>query len=137
VSCPTSRCLERATYYITVDVFGTGLSATIGAGFVGFIALSFLSRAVIGKATPPTRRVRLIEAALFAFAAVWMIASLIPYTVFVATRSAKVTAFNGSVPVPPALVEQTMKRFHNSPLYRDKSYRMCFSLRLVTYTENS
>jgi len=112
----------------THDVFSAGLSATIGAGFVSIIALSFLSRAVIWKAIPLTRRAHIIESALFTFAAVWIIASLIPYTVFVANRSAKVTAFNGSVPVPPAVVEQTMQRFHNSPVYSGKSYLRLFGI---------
>lgn len=132
---PAARCLELVIYDFVADVFASGLSATIAAGFISSIALFCLSRAIMRKATQPTRRARLIESALFAFGAVWMVASLIPYTIFVATRSAKVTAFNGSVPIPPALLAQTMKQFHDSPVYHDKSYRTCLALCLVIHTE--
>ena len=128
VGCPIACYLSSVVPDNLSDILGAGISATAAATFAGLVSFHFIVVAAIRRTTAaPSRRVLRLEASLLAFSAMWMIASLIPYTVFFATRRATVTAFAGRVPVPAATVEETMKSLHASPFYRDKTYCMWFA----------
>ena len=79
---------------------------------------------MIAIALPKVRTVpQRFVAPLFFFCATFIFASLVPFDVFYANRSAKVTAHIGSITVPPSVVQQIQEAAGLSPVYKDKLYR--------------
>jgi len=57
------------------------------------------------------------QAAIFGFFNVWLLATQIPYTVFVANNHAKITAFLDGVELPAQLVQATLAAAGESDKY--------------------
>ena len=64
-----------------------------------------------------------INSILLAFLSVWLLATLIPFTLFFATRYAHVRAFIGSQELPESVVQATQQSLGVSNKYSDKDYR--------------
>ena len=58
-----------------------------------------------------------IQAGIFTFFSVWLFATQIPYTVFVANHHAKITAFLDGVQLPAQLVQTTLSEAGESDKY--------------------
>ncbi|KAI5829539.1 hypothetical protein K523DRAFT_304717 [Schizophyllum commune Tattone D] len=101
------------------DILNAGIAVTVACGLTA--ALSLLS--MIAIALPKLRTLpQRFVAPLFFFCATFIFASLVPFDVFYANRSAKVTAHIGSITVPPSVVQQIQEAAGLSPVYKDKLY---------------
>lgn len=89
---------------------GCGLLIVVSA-----ISLFCLFRPVRGDTA---RFLRKSEWALF-FCAVWIFATVIPFDVFFATRSASVTATLSGVPISQSVIQSIEKSLGISPVYND------------------
>ncbi|KAF5367289.1 hypothetical protein D9615_010452 [Tricholomella constricta] len=108
----------------TDDVFQSGVVLTVVGALIAvlcsiFILMLFFTR---GYAARSLRTQSLI----LAFCATWLLATLIPFTFFFATRSAKVSASIGGVELPASIIKQTEKALGSTSVYREIGY-----LRLV------
>ncbi|KAI6040711.1 hypothetical protein EDC04DRAFT_2673641 [Pisolithus marmoratus] len=63
------------------------------------------------------------------FCGLWLLATLIPFDVFFATRQAQVSATLNGVPVPAAQVQSMEEALGLSPYYKDASY--CTATRIA------
>jgi hypothetical protein len=117
----------------TNDVLGAGASATAAFTLIAIVTLLpiFSSLFYRHHKTNPSPRALRILAGTLVFAALWLIASLIPYTFFFATRSARVTATIGSIVVPAATIQQVEQSLGATPVYRKKTYRAPLPLLIV------
>jgi hypothetical protein len=93
------------------------VSATVAAGLVALVIFIF----AIPKLRP-AHSPRLLPYSI-TFLTVWLVASLIPYTLFFVKRSAQVTAFVGPVQLPAKVIAQVEAMLGSTPLYRKKEYR--------------
>jgi hypothetical protein len=109
------------------DVFNTGVVVTTVSALVGVIC----STAILLLFTPFLRvpsysgTIRTVAYTL-TFCAAWLLAALIPYTFYFATRSAVVTATVNGIKLPDGLVEKAQASLGATSIY----HKMYF-LRLV------
>lgn len=102
----------------TDDVFKVGTVVVVVCGLLAIVSLVFLSLVATSKAS--STRSLPIQTGLFGFLTVWLFASLIPYTHFVANRSANITAtLPGGIPVPDIVIQSTQAQLGVSSRYRD------------------
>ncbi|TFK66464.1 hypothetical protein BDN72DRAFT_899796 [Pluteus cervinus] len=74
----------------------------------------------------PSARALFVRSLILGFLGVWLLATLIPFTVFFATRSANVRAFLGGIELSPNLIATVEHSLGLTTVYREISY-----LRLV------
>ncbi|KAK7691505.1 hypothetical protein QCA50_004904 [Cerrena zonata] len=102
----------------TDDVFKVGTVVVVVCGLLAIVSLIFLPLIATSK-TYSTKSLP-IQTSLFGFLTAWLFASLVPYTLFVATRSAKITAtLPGGIPVPDSIIQSTQAALGVSPSYKD------------------
>lgn len=112
------------------DVFKAG-AVILAVCLVIFVITSlYLAMLLIRPASLNHSRFIAIQAGTLAFFATWLFAVLVPYTHFVRTRSAIITASIGGQPLPQSiinsLVQSVGRQSGLTPRYRDHGY-----LRLV------
>ena len=101
----------------TLRVWGLG-------ALVSFLALL---HALISHPKHDRRAVHPPRAGAFAlaFLSVWLFATLVPFTDFVATSAAKVTASLGDTPLSPAEIQAYQNALGLTSVYHKLSYRGC------------
>lgn len=107
-----------------LDIFNVGVLATT----VSLILAILASKSLVGMFVPLTKR--LIERTLrvqsyigFLFT-VLLLGSMIPYTIYFATRHAKVTAFIGATQLPDSVIKAAEQASGSTSIYKDIDYRM-------------
>ncbi|KAF8066554.1 hypothetical protein FPV67DRAFT_1416901 [Lyophyllum atratum] len=108
----------------TNDVFKSGVILTVVAALIAVLCSIFILMAVFTRGLA-ARSLR-IQAAILAFCAVWLFATLVPFTVFFANRSAQVSARVGNIELPPQIIKQAEQAMGSTSVYRQIGY-----LRLV------
>jgi hypothetical protein len=113
----------------TTDVTATGAAATAACTLAGLVIFPVLATHLYHrhKNTLSPRTLRALAATLV-FSALLLVASLIPFTFFFATRSARVTATIGSVVIPASTIQQIERSLGATPIYSKKTYRAFLSL---------
>lgn len=115
----------------TDDVFQVGTVVVVVCGLLAIVSLVFLPLIAMSKSY--STKSLSIQTGLFGFLTTWLFASLIPYTHFVATRSAKITAtLPGGIPVPDSIIQSTQAQLGVSSRYKDTptcEYDVIFSIR--------
>jgi len=112
-----------------LDIFDVGAVLTAGCGVL--IVDSAFSLVSLFR---PLRNnsaylLRIQTWALF-FCALWIFATVIPFDVFFATRSAKVTASLNGVPVSQAIIQSIEKSLGVSPIYKESWFCKLFALNI-------
>ncbi|KAL4079918.1 hypothetical protein V8B97DRAFT_2020669 [Scleroderma yunnanense] len=113
------------------DIFDVGAVLTAGCGLlaiVSAICLGFLFR--------PLRNVLFLRVqgwTLYA-CALWILATVIPFDVFFATRSASVTASLGGIPVSQTIIQSIESSLGVSPVYKHSWFCKLF---IQIYQPNS
>jgi len=109
------------------DVFRSGIVLTTVSALIALVCfLSILHLLVApSSCTNPAKALR-IQAAILTFCGVWLFATIIPFTSFFATRSAKVTASLDGLQLPSSLVNQAERSLGTTSVYKKIGY-----LRLV------
>jgi len=64
----------------------------------------------------------LLQPLLLAFCAAWTFATLVPFTLFVATHSAKLTGTLGGLPIPESYFALIEKQIGVTGVYKDIDY---------------
>lgn len=116
------------------DVFKAG-AVILAVCLVIFVITSlYLAMLLIRPASLNHSRFIAIQAGTLAFFATWLFAVLVPYTHFVRTRSAIITASIGGQPLPQSiinsLVQSVGRQSGLTPRYRDHGYckSICYFL---------
>ncbi|GJE92405.1 hypothetical protein PsYK624_085590 [Phanerochaete sordida] len=104
----------------TNDILDAGYVLTVVCGLVALFSLLFLAPIFLAPAL--AGRTLRFQGAILAFLSVWLFATLIPFTDFFANRSAKVTAFIGSIPISPEVIQQVVASLGASTQYRHVHY---------------
>ncbi|KAI0315447.1 hypothetical protein OF83DRAFT_1062076 [Amylostereum chailletii] len=114
------------------DVFKSGVVLTTVCALIALLTLLLLlATALSGRRagsarTPLMTRTLPLQAGVLAFCAVWLFATVIPFTDFFANRSVKVNASVGGVPLPQSAINSLTSQLGLSQRYKDFHY-----LRLV------
>jgi len=97
------------------DVYQSGVVVTSICATLALLSTIFLLVTIVwpNRATGSLK----IQAWMFTFFSVWVLAAQIPYTAFVATRRAKVDAFLGGVQLPPQTVQGALAAAGESDKY--------------------
>ncbi|KAH9896779.1 hypothetical protein C8Q73DRAFT_687002 [Cubamyces lactineus] len=102
----------------TDDVFDVGCVVTAVCAALAVVSLASLAFLLFTRST----RTLTLQGLLLSFLTIWLFASLIPMTDFVANRQAKVTAFIGAVPVPDSLIQTVQQELGVSSVYNQIGY---------------
>lgn len=108
----------------TNDVFQSGVVLTVVGAFIAVLCSTFILMVFFTRGLA-ARSLR-IQSAILAFFATWLFATLIPFTTFVANRSAQVSATIGGVQLPPSIIKQAEQTLGTTSVYNRIGY-----LRLV------
>jgi hypothetical protein len=97
------------------DVYQSGVVITSICATLAVLSTIFLLVTIVwpNRATASLK----IQAWMFTFFSVWVLAAQIPYTAFVATRRAKVDAFVGGVQLPAETVQAALAAAGGSDKY--------------------
>ena len=98
-----------------VDLYQSGVVVTTVCTILAILAVIFIAVTLVWPkhATGSLK----IQAWIFTFFNLWLLATEIPYTVFLATRSAKIDAFLGGKQLPAQVVQATIAADGESPKY--------------------
>jgi len=105
-------------YINTDDTLRSGIVIAVTCGLIGLISMTSLKLMLLPSFKALGDRTRKLRAYLLAFFTIWLLAALIPFTVFFATRSAIVSAYVGSQRVPQAAIEKAQKQLGATPVYK-------------------
>lgn len=109
-------------YIDTNDIFQVGVVVTVVCTLISIVSFNALLWELLPKFRGFAGRTRRIVGFVLAFLSVWLLASLIPFTLFFATGEAKVTAFIGPLELPQSAIQQVEKALGATRAYKDKSY---------------
>jgi len=109
------------------DVFHSGIVVTTVSALIALISFLFIAHLLLLPYDRITRTFR-IQGGLLAFFAIWLFATLIPFTHFVATRSANVTATLNGVRLPASLVQRAEQALGSTSVYKKIGYCMVYSI---------
>ena len=117
----------------TDDVLDSGIVVTVVCGLIALVSFLSLLHALFfrfriakrGDASRPlhTRHAPRAGALLLAFLSVWLFATLVPFTDFVANRSAKVTATLGGTALSPQEIQAYQDALGLTSVYHKLGYR--------------
>ncbi|KAF8875111.1 hypothetical protein BD779DRAFT_1428527, partial [Infundibulicybe gibba] len=102
------------------DIFAVGVVATTVSALVAFLLFNYAGLLFLRPALA-ARTLRLQSFSIF-FCSVWLLAAQIPFTIFYATRAARVTAFVGTVQLPDTVIKSVEKTLGTSSVYRQIPY---------------
>ncbi|KAJ8457515.1 hypothetical protein ONZ51_g11484 [Trametes cubensis] len=102
----------------TDDVFDVGCVVTAVCAALAVVSFASLVFLLFTRST----RTLTAQGLLLSFLTIWLFASLIPMSDFVANRQAKVTAFIGAVPVPDSLIQSVQQELGVSSVYNQIGY---------------
>ncbi|KAI0929478.1 hypothetical protein AcV7_005322 [Taiwanofungus camphoratus] len=109
----------------THDVLASGVVVTVVCGLIAltsFLSAShgFITRrskSVISRRTAP-----MVAGAVLGFLTIWLFATLVPFTDFVARRHSKVSATLGGVPIPANVIQSVQQALGVTPVYHKIHY---------------
>ncbi|KAF8628291.1 hypothetical protein AX17_005995 [Amanita inopinata Kibby_2008] len=107
------------------DVFQTGVVATTVSALVALLCTIFV---LFHLRAPLSSFPLRIQAFLLAFCAAWLLAALVPYTHYYATRSAIVAAFIGGTQLPEAAVQTVQRSLGLTSRYKDLWFLRLFAI---------
>ncbi|KAI0659101.1 hypothetical protein C8Q70DRAFT_988958, partial [Cubamyces menziesii] len=107
----------------TDDVFDVGCVVTAVCAALAVVSFASLVFLLFTRST----RTLTAQGLLLSFLTIWLFASLIPMSDFVANRQAKVTAFIGAVPVPDSLIQSVQQELGVSSVYNQIGYCKLFA----------
>ncbi|TFK32358.1 hypothetical protein BDQ12DRAFT_692554 [Crucibulum laeve] len=99
------------------DVYHSGIVATVVCGLIFLVTTA----SVASLFSRPIRRLRL-QSLLLAFLSTWLFATLVPFTHFVRTRRAKISAFLGGLAIPDQTVQSVEAQMGTTSVYRHINY---------------
>lgn len=102
------------------DVLDTGYNITVVCGVLALLSVIFLVPTLFGA------RFLRIQSFVLGFFTLWLFATLIPFDVFFANRSAQVSASIAGFPIQPSVIQTIINSLGQTTRYKDVGY-----LRLV------
>ncbi|KAI0366031.1 hypothetical protein BV20DRAFT_698427 [Pilatotrama ljubarskyi] len=111
----------------TDDIFDVGCVVTAVCAALAVVSLASLALLLFARSTtasnvPLSTRTLPIQALLLSFLTIWLFASLVPMTDFVANREAKVTATLGGVQLQPSVIKAVEQSLGVTSVYHEIDY---------------
>ncbi|EMD36575.1 hypothetical protein CERSUDRAFT_84750 [Gelatoporia subvermispora B] len=111
----------------TSDVFSSGVVETVVCGLIALTAAVALVFAALSHPTYGAGKARGVRAVswpahVLTFLSVWLFATLVPFTDFVANRSAKVSGTIGGMPLQPATIQIIQSALGLTTVYHKIDY---------------
>lgn len=103
------------------DITTAGEVSAAVQGIIGGLAV--LSAYAVLNRSKTRPKFLVILGSLLSFASIWLLAVTIAFTVIFATKSARVSAFLGSVQLSQSIVDAQARALGVSPVYKNQSYR--------------
>jgi hypothetical protein len=116
-------CLLQHSFIYSPDVFSSGVVVTTVSALIAVICTLTIIHIVF---FPASSRIDRIHGIMLAFCAVWLFVTMIPFTAFVANRSADVTATLNGVALPSSLIDRAERTLGVTRVYKDISYCTVF-----------
>ncbi|KAH8103358.1 hypothetical protein BXZ70DRAFT_858789, partial [Cristinia sonorae] len=104
------------------DVYESGVVVTVMSGLIALVSFFAMPSAILSHPRLRSSTMLHAQSGFLGFFTIFLFAALIPFTTFVANRSAKVTAFLGGVKVPDAVVKGIEKQLGATSVYKDIHY---------------
>lgn len=114
-----------------LDVENSGIVLTTVAALIASLTFLMILYHLFMSKTSRSPRASLLQSAVLGFCTVWLFAAQVPFTLFFATRSAKVRAFVGKVELPAQVIHSVEKALGATSVYKDIPYRECPSFKAV------
>lgn len=111
----------------TGDILNTGYVVTVVSGLIALASFIFLIPAAIPTLARRTGSHR-IQSFTLGFLTIWLFAALVAFTALFSNRSAKVTAFLGSLSIDQATIQQIVRSLGAHTKYSEIDYRTFHSL---------
>ncbi|KDQ53966.1 hypothetical protein JAAARDRAFT_49575 [Jaapia argillacea MUCL 33604] len=112
----------------TEDILSAGGVMTAACGLLGlfsfFFAFTLLApRLLSSNVNPPiSTRTLPLQSRILAFLTIFILATEIPVSIFVAKREAKVTAFIGKIQLPDSIIQSVEKSLGVTRVYHELKY---------------
>ncbi|KAJ3487359.1 hypothetical protein NLI96_g3597 [Meripilus lineatus] len=110
----------------TSDVMSVGTIVTVVCGLLALVSVIIFVPLLLLPQGASTRalstRTLPLQTAVLAFLTVFLFAALVPFTDFVATREAEVTAFLGTVQLPQSIIQAAQRQLGVTGVYKDIDY---------------
>ncbi|EPT02505.1 hypothetical protein FOMPIDRAFT_12284, partial [Fomitopsis schrenkii] len=108
----------------TDDVLHSGIVLTVVCGLIALVSFLALLHALLARARPASwqKHAHRAGALALAFLSVWLFATLVPFTDFVANRAAKVSATLGGAPLSPAEIQAYQDALGLTTVYHKLGY---------------
>ncbi|KAI0049334.1 hypothetical protein FA95DRAFT_1489479 [Auriscalpium vulgare] len=110
----------------TNNIYHAGVVLTTLCTLISVLASVFFVATLLSGRRPLATRTLPLQAGILAFCALWLLPTQIAYTVFFANDTSGVTAFLGSLQLPPSIIQAAQEAEGVTPVYRKLYY-----LRLV------
>jgi hypothetical protein len=124
----SSHCLRSLSSLSRVDLYQPGVVLTTICAATALLATIFF---IVTLVWPKNATGSLkIQAWIFTFFSVWLVATQIPYTVVVANRNAKVDAFLAGTQLPAQAVQAALAAAGESTKYSKLHFGMSTSCRI-------
>lgn len=105
------------------DVRICGIVATTASVLIGVLTFNFIAMTLVPSTRALATRTLRLQAIALSFCSVWLLACLVPFTLFFATRRAEVRAFLGPLEIPQSLVHAMEAKSGSTSVYKELSYR--------------
>jgi hypothetical protein len=110
-----------ANYWFS-DVFHSGAIVTAVSALIALFSFIFIIHVLAVPSGSRLARALRVHGAVLAFCGVWLFASIVPFTFYFATRTAKVTASLNGIQLPSSLVNQAEQALGTTSVYKKISY---------------
>ncbi|KAI0260759.1 hypothetical protein BC834DRAFT_973211 [Gloeopeniophorella convolvens] len=108
------------------DVYQSGVVLTTVCAVIAVLAsIFFLVMLIWPKRATGSLK---IQAWMLTFFSVWLLATQIPYTIFTATRTSKVTAFLGGLQLPPEAIQEALAASGETDVYHKLNFVVLLSI---------
>lgn len=119
----------------THDVLASGVVVTVVCGLIALTSFLSASHGFItrrSKSVLSRRTAPMVAGAVLGFLTIWLFATLVPFTDFVARRHSKVSATLGGVPIPANVIQSVQQALGVTPVYHKIHYREHLILKFYT-----
>ncbi len=122
VTIPPISSPQHGLFTCYTDIFRSGAVATSVSALIAASCTLLILFQLRGPLSPTALR---LQGAFLAFCAVWLFSVLVPYTLFYATRSAKVDASIGGVSLSEEAIKTVERALGLTSTYKDLHFRGC------------
>jgi hypothetical protein len=131
---PSFIPLDLIFFFFVKDVFQTGAVITAVSIIIFLITCGYIALITFRPTSFTRSKLISAQAYVLGFFTAWLFATLVPFTHFYRTRSARVEAMIGSFQIPDTVIQSIEQQFGLTPVYHELHYCKLSSRSLSPYS---